>query len=76
MAGADDVAVEGEYALAEEEVVEGEGRSGVWGEPGGSRSFCRVGSEERAGAEEVLVDLEHTEYNIYKICTKSKIGFR
>jgi len=60
----DDGAVECEYALAEEEVVEGEGRFGVSGEAGGSlcwRGFCGVQTNRKAGADD-LVGTEHTEW--------------
>ena len=46
MACADDGTVEGYGSLAEEEMVEGEGRLLGWGESGGARAGCCVATSE------------------------------
>lgn len=68
MACADNGAVECEYALAEEEVVEGEGGFGILGEAGGSicwRRSCSVGTKRCSSAGEWM-GAKHTEYWVYR----------
>lgn len=55
VARADDGAVEGYGALAEEEVVEGEGRLFGWRESGGAWAGCCVGAGEDDGRAHVGV---------------------